>query len=76
MAIAYNTCAPAAISAKTVSGGGQTEAIMSEPNWTIRIIVFLIVVIVIGGGAVGYYESTKPPPRQHVTQVVPNDRLP
>jgi hypothetical protein len=49
---------------------------MSEPNWTVRIIVFLVVVIVIGGGIVGYYESTKPPTPQHITQAVPNDRLP
>jgi hypothetical protein len=49
---------------------------MSEPNWTVRIIVFLAVVLVFGIGIAGYYESNKPPPHQHVTQVVPNDRLP
>ena len=47
-----------------------------QPNWTVRIILFLVVVAVIGAGVTGYIESNKPPPQQHVTQVVPNDRLP
>jgi hypothetical protein len=75
MAFAYNTCAPAAISVKTPSRG-PTEDVMYEPNWTLRIIVFSAVVLVFGLGVAGYYESNEPPPHQHVTQVVPNDRLP
>lgn len=47
-----------------------------QPNWTLRIIVFLAVVLVFGAGIAGYIESNKPPTQQHVTQVVPNDRLP
>jgi hypothetical protein len=52
------------------------EAIMSEPNWTVRIILTLVVVLVLGAVVAGYVESTKPPRQQHVTQMVPNDRLP
>jgi hypothetical protein len=49
---------------------------MSEPNWTVRITVILAVVLVFGAAVAGYYESNKPPRQQHITQVVPNDRLP
>ena len=47
-----------------------------QPNWTLRIIVFLGVLLVFGVGVLGYYESNKPPHQQHITQAVPNDRLP
>lgn len=76
MNFAYNTCAAAAIFVRIGVVGAKGGFHMPGSNWTVRIIVFLGVVIVFGVLVGSYYENNKPPPRQHITQMVPNDRLP